>query len=268
MLRKLFKYEFLATARAFGLAYAGLIVMSVLAGLSFRLANHGRGVILSLLAMFLYSALVGVVIVATLVQIIGRFNENLLKGQGYLMNILPVHTWQLIVSKLLVALLQGICALIVSLISAGIIFVGTVGIKETLQMSRFLPLLIQSLDDGMTLGLYLILMLVNGLLAFAAGILMIYAAMAVGQLVNHHRALTSFGVFVGFYIVKSVVEGVILTGGFGSNLTVSSVGGGTSIWISYQSAAGNLVSMLLTVLFGVIFFMVTEELLRWKLNLQ
>ena len=279
MLSKLFKYEFQATARFFGLAYAALLVMSVLAGVSIRFSNGNQemsSAILAIITFAIYGALVGVIMVATLVQIINRFYKNLLKGEGYLMNTLPVHTWQLITSKLLVTLVLGICSLIVGCLSAGILFAGAVGFEVIGQgfseLMKMFPQLFEEFTAQNGIGVvgYFCLAALDVLLSFAAAILMVYAAIAVGQLVNNHRALVSVGAFIGFSIVQSAVESVILSRVAYGSLSFSGTFEGTAavVAVSYHPTAGILLSMLLTVSFGVIFFVIAEELLRRKLNLQ
>ena len=86
MLRKLLKYEFIATGRIFLPLYGALIVVAFLQKIFFDL-NFGDigSVSLSILVgaiPVLFSALIVAVVVASFIMMIIRFNKNLLSNEG------------------------------------------------------------------------------------------------------------------------------------------------------------------------------------------
>ena len=103
MLRKLLKYEFLATARVFGVCYLGLAALSILAGLSMKFPATSNNIVGGILLMA-YVCMLAAVMLFTFLTIIRRFYKNLLGGEGYLMNTLPVRSWQLVTSKLIASM--------------------------------------------------------------------------------------------------------------------------------------------------------------------
>ena len=104
MLKKLLKYEFRATARTFLLCYGGLLLLSILVGISVASSfapPYGGNDILMALLFTAYICLLAGIFVFTFINILQRFYKNLLGGEGYLMNTLPVKAWQLVASKLI-----------------------------------------------------------------------------------------------------------------------------------------------------------------------
>ena len=100
MLKKLLKYEFIATGRIFLPLYGALIVVSFLQKLFFDF-NFGnmRNISLNILIgaiPVLFTTLVVAVIVTTFIMMIMRFYKNLLSSEGYLMFTLPVSVSKLI----------------------------------------------------------------------------------------------------------------------------------------------------------------------------
>ena len=116
MLRKLLKYEFLATARVFGVCYLGLAALSILAGLSMKFPATSNNIVGALMLMA-YVCMLAAVMLFTFLTIIRRFYKNLLGGEGYLMNTLPVRSWQLVTSKLIASLAWSAASLVMAALS-------------------------------------------------------------------------------------------------------------------------------------------------------
>lgn len=113
MLGKLFKYEFRAVARTLVPLYIGTLLLALLNGFALHFEfNFFTG-----LMLFALSAFGIAIFVVTLVLIIQRFWNNLLKDEGYLMFTLPVSSYQLVASKLLSALIWIILGGIVGILS-------------------------------------------------------------------------------------------------------------------------------------------------------
>ena len=95
MLTKLLKYEFRATARVMLPLYLILLATALGANLSTR----GMGDLGTLLVLAFALAILAVFIMSVVIMA-QRFRQNLLGDEGYLMNTLPVQSWQLVLSKL------------------------------------------------------------------------------------------------------------------------------------------------------------------------
>ena len=108
MLGKLIKHEFRATARVMLPVLGVLLLMSLLAGLSIRLLDSGRIVLMMriLAGLFIAAFIIGIIaaIIIAIVLMVNRFYRNLLRDEGYLMHTLPSNTHALVWSKLIVSL--------------------------------------------------------------------------------------------------------------------------------------------------------------------
>lgn len=283
MLGKLFKYEFRATGRIFLPAYAVLLVMSVVARLFYgngRMYGFDGGEsegllagIITLIMVMLFTA----VWVVTLVVTLRRFWTNLLGREGYLTNVLPVHPWEHMLSKLVTASVWNILSSLVSVLALWIMLGGVLNLLD-INWSEFMEFwrdLRQALAREGATG-QAILLAVQGtlvsLLSVFQFILSVYAAMCVGQLVNTHRIWASIGAYFGINIAQStffsqVGGGVLASRFFGT--TVYSYEGPISV--ARELARVNelfLWCLVLELIFCAALFFAGTWILRKRLNLQ
>ncbi|NLP17955.1 MAG: hypothetical protein GX376_02550 [Firmicutes bacterium] len=203
MLKKLLKYDLQATLRIFLPLYAILISVAVI--------NKLISIILPLqvqapkiMAMIIYITIMVGMFVITFIMMLQRFYKNLLSEEGYLMFTLPTQPWKLIASKLLVAILWTAASALAAYISIFIIVFqrGNFGafiiaLKETAtSLYAFL---------GPSMFLFIIEVLLGGVLSLAAGILLVYASMALGHLCNRHRILASVGAFIALNALTQIL---------------------------------------------------------------
>lgn len=268
MLGKTMKYEFKATARTFLPTYAVLLAVSVLT----RLASNFNGMSASFLFILL-AVLVGVAFAAvgviTVVLIIYRFQTNLLSREGYLMHTLPVKPWQHIMAKLLTSTVWCLCSLIVCV--AAIAILAAVPMREVFGDSFFsdMKLVFQRMDElgikgsAIRFGVQLIVM---SLLSCFSFILCAYLALSIGQLANKHRIWASVGAYIGINTVTSYVSSRI-----GISLSINHLLA-PARWTYAETLdflnSGMLLGIALSLVFSVIFFFLTEMILRKKLNLK
>lgn len=209
MLGKLLKYEFKATSRTFLPMYIALLLVAVI-NRCFRAGDIETAFGISMaLIVGLFIAL-GVV---TFVVIIQRFNKNLLEDEGYLMFTLPVKVPELIFSKLLISffwnLLSGVVAFITFLILVGDkIFFQNMIIDFGEVWGKFSQMTVSEL--GIAPQAFIILMIVTGVLGYAALIFQIYLSLSTAQLpvFNKHRGIIAF---VSFFVINVVVRIVVVT---------------------------------------------------------
>ena len=119
MLGKLFKYEFRAVARTLVPLYLATLVLALVNGFATRFDNS----FFTGLMIFALTAFGIAIFVVTIVLIIQRFWNNLLKDEGYLMFTLPVSPYELIASKLLSALIWIILGAVVGVASMLVWFI-------------------------------------------------------------------------------------------------------------------------------------------------
>lgn len=214
MLAKLIKYEFRATARIFLPFYLVLIVfafinrffsMETMVRLESTMVQFQITSLMGVMYLLLrvaYFALIVAILVTTLLVMIQRFYKNLLGDEGYLMFTLPVHPWQHIVSKLTAAVAWTLSSCLVTLLSIVILAAQAGFWSYFLETMRMI---------GEALGAAgCILYPGTALAGLISGMLMIYAALALGHLYSRHRILASFAWYCGLYVALAALTIVLL----------------------------------------------------------
>ena len=283
MLGKLLKYEFRATGRIFLPAYAALLVMSVVTRLFY--GNGGVFVsgassndeLLAGIATLIMIMLFTAVWVVTLAVTLRRFWTNLLGREGYLTNVLPVHPWEHMLSKLVTASVWNILSGLASILALWIMLGGVLNLLE-INWSEFMEFwreLRQRLAEEGATGqavLFAVQLVLGSLLSVFRFILSVYAAMCVGQLVNTHRIWASIGAYFGVNIAQSTlfsrVGGRVLAARF-FGTTVYSYEGPISV-VRELARVNELFLWYITLelIFCAALFFAGTWILRKRLNLQ
>lgn len=213
MLRKLLKYEIKATGRTFLPLYGTVLALAIINKIFYGLLWNTESSVFPLeltagLASMIYGFTICAIFVMTLLVTIQRFQKNLLGDEGYLMFTLPVKPWQHITCKMLTAALWFVVSVFVTGFSGLLIGLSWDMVAE---IPRVFFQLIQELSEnfGGSWFLYLLEGLLLGTLFLASGILLIYAAMALGHLLNRHRILGAFGAFLGLSFVSQMITGIV-----------------------------------------------------------
>jgi DNA polymerase-3 subunit beta len=205
MLGKLLKYEIKSTARIFLPLYVSLVLLAVISNIFFKINNNELFMnIISVISTSAYVFIIIAIFVLTLLVMIQRFYKNLLGDEGYLMFTLPVKTGEHIVSKLLTSMMWVITSTIVTIVSVLIISYNE-NTFASLQNAISQVFSEISRVFGINGYAYLIEFFIFLLMVLATNILMIYASIAVGQLVSKHKVLGAFGAYLGFYILSQII---------------------------------------------------------------
>lgn len=266
MLGKLLKYEIKATARTFLPMYALLIVFALI-NKFFMAVNSDYLKIPRIIAMSVFVVIIVGICVMTLIVTIQRFNKNLLTDEGYLSFTLPVKAHTHIDSKMIVSLMWVFLSVIVSFIS---IFVMTVNEKTIIHISR-------SIDQFMTVfnslgsGGYVILLegILFVIIAALCSIVTIYAAITIGNMSSKHKLLVGVGAYLAFGIIEQIIMSIIITS-FGGTVQhyFESLNRAT---MSAQVGAIQLLMLgmiIFTLVFGAVYYILTNWMLKKKLNLE
>lgn len=262
MLNKLLKYEFKSTARLFLPLYFAVLFFAGINRLLFvnsffeNKDTFNVKTIISIISMFVYVILIVGICVLTLVVVIQRFYKNLLGDEGYLMFTLPVQPWKHILSKLTVSMFWSILSVIIALCSILILSNAPI---------------IQSLPDIFELigryfgyaGYFEIPILCLLLLAFS--IVLIYAAIALGQLFSKHKLLASFGMYIGLYTVCQIIFAILTA--LSAN-TIFMPLEKNSIPTPYDISMFIGFYILLIAILTAGYFALTNFILKKKLNLE
>ncbi|MCL2220936.1 MAG: hypothetical protein FWC20_01495 [Oscillospiraceae bacterium] len=259
MLSKLMKYEFMAMGRIFLPLFGALLIVSAITGIFGLLdLTVPTGISIAVSIMLI----VGIFVVVFILTI-QRFWNNLLASEGYLTMTLPVSTDRLIISKLLVASVWNIVSIIV-VVGAVLIMVGH-GLPP-------LSVVMQGFDGSYFVtheAVFIIVQLVIFLiLCLFSGILLLYACMSLGMLVNKYRPLVSFGAYIVITTALQIITAITITVGIAT--------GGFESFMNYAEGFSEFVSMqiFMWIAIGVVlllcaaFYAITRCMLSKRLNLQ
>ena len=277
MLGKLIKHEFRATRRIMLPLIGGVLLLSVLAGLSIRgldrIQNFGfLGVMYSLTLTAFFLALFALGVVA-LVLMIQRFYKNLLRDEGYLAMTLPVsvdeHIWaKLLVSFVwfaIVTLLSVAAMLIMLSIGTRMNFLrGLIGGEE---LRKILRETLRYIGGG-NIAAFALECLVLLFLGSCATCLRCYASLAIGCSAANHKLAWSFLAFIGIGFVLSLLQNTISFGVL-PNLDFSFVENSMeSVETAVQLFHGAMwTGSALALIHCAIFYLVTRWFLKHRLNL-
>lgn len=285
MLKNLLKYEFKATRRTYGGLYLVWLLLGLLLGVSMRQVVWNQDVSgwqLWYVLMLLYVGITiaaGVVCIMTIIQ---RFTKNLLGREGYLMHTLPVNEYQLVGSKLISSLVWVVCSAVVGLLSTLMIVVGLCAFRSTTEglvtgtdrfgndvtytWGQFLSIVGDELAGlGGKFWMTVAWDVFVGLVVVAVLILCVYAACMVGHLFKKHTTVASI---VAFFLLQNVQGRLGGMAGFGNliHITVNSA----DVWSASPATSVSYlwVNLVITVAFGVVYFMAASLLMKKKLDLE
>lgn len=268
MLGKLLKYDMKEYGRILLPLYAVLLFLAFLLGISTAPAaiiNIGGLEMAVFLSMVFTAVIIGALLV-TLILVIESFYKNLLGDRGYLMFSLPVRTETLVGSKILSgviwSVLSGAAAILACAIAVGIIHV-----KGGVSMNEF------QWDmngmSGMFGGRSLLSLSIQGILIALTGIAetttRIFAAIAIGHLWSRHRAAGAFIAYIALTAAQSVVKYILVRMGL-------HVGNSEIFRTSFEQSQ-NLMgwfwpTLILSLIWIAVFYVITSQILSRKLNLQ
>ena len=259
VLSKLLKYDLRANLKIFLFIWPAILVFGLLerVALMAELPVKISAIFVNLTTVLFVLAVIAACVFALVISVI-RFYSGLLRDEGYLMFTLPVRPWQLVLSKLLTALLTLVVTGLVSFVSVGILFGGIRGLLPSIRTS-----LEQSFGGGIALLVLLVVVQV------AVSVLQIYLSCSIGHLFRRKRIL--FAVLF-YYAINVVLETVAVT----SIIVLSNFEPFCRFLVQLSagmSAPGmfNLfigVMLALLAVLGIVYFFVTERILRRHLNLE
>lgn len=276
MTGKLIKYEFRSILKIMGIGWAALLSMALFAGLFDLIAfrqNDMEGFghlteIASAITSFLYGSLFVAIIVVTVLIILMRFYKGLLRDEGYLMHTLPVKTWQLITAKGVVAAAISLISILAATLSVLILVAFDGGIEY---FGEFMSELLRTLGEYPAYIAILLEALLLGVCWIAAMIYKAYAAFSIGQLAQKHRIALSVGAWIGigvvFLILMSILGNLSFSSAF-SDWLESILEGMVNDSPLNAIQVGMWILILVEAVQIAIFHVVSEQILRRKLNLE
>lgn len=265
MLGKLMKYEWKAGWKMIGLMNLFTILMTVLGCLSLGFMNfEDPGVlqIFTLVAVFIFYCLtISAVSIGCTIYVAVRFYKNMYSNEGYLMHTLPVTPRQLLLSKLFIGSGYYIVTTLMVLLSIFALLGVILFRADPFVYSDFAMVMAEfEAEMGMSFMSYMIYCIVLSVFSCAEGILMIYASIALGQLASKHKVLTAIGAYIA---ITTVIQFVTMIATFGMTWNIDVVETGV------MPMGGIFAfSLVLILILGVVFYILTEQLMKRKLNLE
>ncbi len=267
MLGKLMKYEWKATARLFLPFYGTVLLFALINRLFFQLGGSKITSILALPAgfsMVIYIMAIIATFVLTVAVMIQRFYKNLLGDEGYLMFTLPVKPETHILAKLLVSAAWIVISVITVILSLIAMLAREGFYAEVLKAVDAFFKWNAPFNKGAMLTWFVITMIVS----LFAGILIIYAAVALGQLFSRHKLAASFGAFIVINIASQVLSGILLAICYAVDPQAFAVNAANTI---PSNAFLNTIfwgSLVLNIIMGIGCYIITHVILNRKLNLE
>jgi len=206
MLGRLFKHEIKATARMFLPIY---LILFALAGFTKGIMELDRALdnmlfksVVGISMALFWISVVGMLYIALVIMVI-RFYRHLIKDEGYLSHTLPVKPWQHVLAKLLAgavwqvtSIAAGVGAVVIYFLNANI-WQDIVGFFEGLQ---------EMLSNA---GLPVAPLLIALAFSLLSSLLMVFAAMSLGQTSARHKVGMSFLMWLVLYVITQTVSGAL-----------------------------------------------------------
>ena len=213
MLFKLLKYDFRAMWKQFSLIWGAALALALANRFSifWDVDDHAIGLsdtTTSGITVFAFMSVITAMFVIAVIFVVNRFSKGLLGGEGYLMFTLPVRSWQLVLSKLICALVSWVGCVMVAFASLFIMI--PFNWAELFQFPFWSDIFRGIMKHPGTLAMMAEFCLV--ILAFIVlFISVMYLAMAIGHLFSRHRRLISVAAFIGLYILIANVYGRVFS---------------------------------------------------------
>ncbi len=266
MFGKLLKHEFRATFRTLLPLILGLLGAALLARGSIWLMDTVDNPAVNVFGGFMITIFVLACIAAlvlTVVYMIVRFVKSVLSDEGYLTHTLPVSVHSILLSRLLVSFVSLLVITVSVVVS---ILVVTFHIEDAQQILRVLKEIFLGQKE---VGKVVILLAAMLFLGFLVEILHFYAAMSVGHsFANKKGGFSVLFYFVMYFaqqIVSTIALVVVLGAKFSNTMTVEADGAGTFMEIPTSMLT---VSLCISVVFGIAYYLLSWLMLKKRLNLS
>ena len=212
------------------------------------------------------AAIIGVFIVAFILML-QRFYKNLLGDEGYIMFTLPASVHQHVWSKLIVSAVWFIATGVVVILSA---FVAAFNVSFLTDLAGIFPKFFQQLNayyavNGTAFLMEFMVLMLAACMSFS---LQFYAALAVGHSFANHKMAMSVVFFFVFQFVMQLISGTLLA--MLSQGPLQHLLSALNFQVSGMPAihVAMLGMIVLTVLYGAVFYIVTTITLKKRLNLE
>lgn len=300
MLGKLIKHEWKATWKFPALISLFVVILTLLGIWSFKMPfwdklfglNTSSFTFFDLAAvgiLLMYFLYIVIAVYAIMIYFAIRFYKNMYTDEGYLTHTLPVKPSAHIISKTLVSgtwYLAATVLMLGSLIWLFCAFFSTImqnaGISATEMAEIGLSISFAQVNQAFNqissipFGAFAIIMVVACIISCYSSLLIIYVCISIGQLFKKHKVMASL---LTYLVVTTVMEIVLFIAMLPIMFNMLMKGDYFALMESPDILTGMLapyamispifiVSLIATIIFSIVSFLVTEYIARRKLNLD
>ncbi len=249
------------------LLYAVLIVITALGMITLSFFDLGQDLtntqaIILVLYAILYFLSIFAVYIVTYVYNALHFNKTMFSAQGYLTHTLPVKPLTTLHVKITVSAIW-------ILITTGLMIVSMFGLAASLispamWAEAFVDMKWEDIDIimrsvyGMGIGEFALYMIISCILGSFYSMLMVSASCSIGQLFNQNKTAFSIVAGVIFYFITQII---------GSIYSVANL---ITVEDSLSDYYGNTLcgAMILNLVFLAIFYVISNVIVRKRINLE
>lgn len=275
MLGKLMKHEIKVTSKTMIPIYLVLIMMAavlkILVYIEKVSPSLGDSLVLSLvelISLIMFGIAVIFLFFGTMIVIVKRFYDNMLKEEGYLSLTLPVGIGTHIANKVIVSFWWIVASMAVFLISIGILMYGDgfVAITEFIKTTE--KMLSESHTWGLAIKTFAILFI--GIYKY---ILIAFACLCIGQLFLKHRIVGAIISFFVIYMLEQMAGMVFLVknvfvSGTSSGMTSAGIESELQNSVNAVAESATTFGLVMAIVEVVLFTGITYYILKRKLNLE
>ena len=271
MLKKLLKYDLFASARIFCILYSIVAVLSIAVKIIITVTPDGE-IALPILSILIptYILLMIGLIVAGEIFLIVRFYKAYFTDEGYLFHTLPVKPWQLIASKLITSVILNFVGLIIVVLCILLLLSGNL-LQEIVP---FLPFIWEAVEEVMGMPLVPALILIVFLLIISEcySFLLYFASIALGQvLIPKHKIIGAFAAYMIFYMALQLILSIptfIYTFSQMEHLLLAAEATDGLEFTYNLYHFTYYISLAISSICSVVFFFLTNLIMKKKLNLD
>jgi len=204
MLKKLLKHDFVAVWRL-ALPIFAIAAGIVLFAYTMRIINSDNPV-LQIFSTLLFPTGIIVLIVACVIIFclpVLHFYRNLMTGEGYLSFTLPVTTYQIVLSKLIVGAVTMLCNLAFTIGGFLLLLSTEADLSDFSLKGLHMP-------DGASITPFIVAMVITIIFATICQQIYLYLAVCLGQVLSKNKIIGSVLGYAIIYVVNQVINLVIL----------------------------------------------------------
>ena len=204
MLKKLLKHDFISVLRL-ALPIFAIATGIVLFAYTMRMIDSDNPVLNLFNTLLFPTAIIALVVACVVIFCLPviHFYRNLMTGEGYLSFTLPVTTYQIVLSKLIVGAVTMLFNLIVS-VGGFLLLLSTEADLGTFSLKGL------HMPDGASIAPFIITMLITIILSTVCQQIYLYLAVCLGQVLSKNKIIGSVLGYVIIYVVNQAVNLVLL----------------------------------------------------------